>query len=168
MKYSLTKHIGFSAPGPLRDGLCPKEDLRRWHRSTRQFVPFWRTGIINRPWCSCCFLFHKYVRLLFGYARMSQMIPYRAIISSDAVCHSCFPLQSIPSHLKLTFFFALSTENYSLNRELTQALAPFHFSFNYSQQASNINLIKSWNCSLLKVRLLGGSRSRYAMLLVSQ
>lgn len=60
---------------------------------------------------------------------------------------------------KIDPFLALSTENYSHNGELTQALAPFHFSFNYSQQASNINLIKSWNCSLLRVCQLGGAHS---------
>lgn len=67
------------------------------------------------------------------------------------------PINFEPSEIDL--FLALSTENYSLNRELTRALPPFHFSFNYSQQAPNINLIKGWNCSLLKLCLLGGSHS---------
>ena len=43
-------------------------------------------------------------------------------------------INSDPS--KIDPFLALSTENYSLNGELTQASAPFHFSFNYAQQAS--------------------------------
>lgn len=68
---------------------------------------------------------------------------------------------------KIDPFLALSTENYSLDVELTQALAPFHFSFNYPQQASNINVIKRWSCSHLRVCQLGGSHS-YVILLVSQ
>lgn len=58
---------------------------------------------------------------------------------------------------KIDPFLALSTENYSLAGELTRAFAPFHFSFNYSQQVSNINLIKSWSGGLLWVCQLGGS-----------
>lgn len=109
---------------------------------------------MNQPLTSRCIHFYKYCDSVMP-DRIKRSFPERLLAPMASAIHALINFD--PS--KIDPFLALSTGNGSLNGALTQAAAPFHFSFSYSQQASAINLIKSRSRSPLRARGLGGSRS---------